>query len=159
MGKPADVTLRSNQEVPAPVIVEGEEEKPDDTVAKSKVKDHFPERKKKEKEEEKIVIKPADIPLQSNEEIIVPDLVEEVEETPDETILKSKVKDHFPERKKKKKEEEKIVIKPADVPLQSNEEMIVPDLVEEVEETPEETMLKSKVKDHFPERKKKEKEE
>merc|ERR1712179_877484 len=99
-------------------------------------------------------IKPADIPLQSNEEIIVPDLVEEVEETPDETILKSKVKDHFPERKKKEKEEEKIIIKPADVPLQSNEEIIVPDLVEEVEETPDETILKSKVKDHFPERKK-----
>merc|ERR1712179_713756 len=141
--KPADVTLRSNEEVPAPVTVEGEAETPDDTVAKSKVKDPFPERKKKEKEEEKIVIKPADIPLQSNEEIIVPDLVEEVEETPDETILKSKVKDHFPERKKKEKEEEKIVIKPADIPLQSNEEIIVPDLVEEVEETPDDTIAKS----------------
>merc|ERR1739847_138935 len=102
--KPADVTLRPKKEMPAPVIVEGEEETPDDTIAKSKVKDHFPERKKKEKEEEKIVIKPADVPLQSNEEIIVPDLVEEVEETPDETILKSKVKDHFPERKKNEKE-------------------------------------------------------
>merc|ERR1739847_38244 len=91
-------------------VLGGEEETPDDTSSKAKVKDHFPERKKKEKEEEKIVMKPVDVPLQSNEEIIVPDLVEDVEETPDETILKSKVKDHFPERKKKENEEEKIVI-------------------------------------------------
>jgi len=155
--KPTDIKFQPV--LPVLGVLGGEEETPDDTSSKAKVKDHFPERKKKEKEEEKIVIKPADVPLQSNEEIIVPDLVEEVEETPDETILKSKVKDHFPERKKKEKEEEKIVIKPADIPLQSNEEIIVPDLVEEVEETPDETILKSKVKDHFPERKKKEKEE
>merc|ERR1712179_479138 len=111
--KPADVTLRSNEEVPAPVTVEGEAETPDDTVAKSKVKDHFPERKKKEKEEEKIVIKPADVTLRPKEEVPAPVVVEGEEETPDDTIAKSKVKDHFPERKKKEKEEEKIVIKPA----------------------------------------------
>merc|ERR1739838_1276228 len=105
MGKPADVTLRPKEEVPAPVIVEGEEETPDDTIAKSKVKDHFPERKKKEKEEEKIVIKPADVTLRPKEEVLAPVIVEGEEETPDDTIAKSKVKDHFPERKKKEKKE------------------------------------------------------
>merc|ERR1739847_15528 len=108
--KPADVTLRPKEEVHAPVIVEGEEETPDDTIAKSKMKDHFPERKKKE---EKIVIKPADVTLRPKEEVPAPVIVEGEEETPDDTIAKSKVKDHFPERKKKEKEEEKIIIKPA----------------------------------------------
>merc|ERR1739838_1098400 len=106
-------TLRSNDEVPAPFTVEGEEETPDDTIAKSKVKDHFPERKKKEKEEETIVIKPAGVTLRPKEEVPAPVIVEGEEETPDDTIAKSKVKDYFPERKKKEKEEEKIVIKPA----------------------------------------------
>merc|ERR1712179_686829 len=149
-------TLGPKEERPATVVVKGEEETPDDTIAKSKVKDHFPERKKKEKEEEKILIKPADVTLRSNEEV-PPVLVEREEERPDDTIAKSKVKDHFPERKKKEKKEEKIVIKPADVTLRSKEEIIVPDLVEEVEETPDEARSKSKVKDHFPERTKKEK--
>merc|ERR1739838_264878 len=148
---PADVTLRSNQEVHAPVIVEGEEETPDDKIAKSKVKDHFPERKKKEKEEEKIVIKPADVTLRSNEEVHAPVIVEGEEEIPDDTIAKSKVKDHFPERKKKEKKEEKIVIKPADVTLRPKEEVPAPVIVEGEEETPDDTIAKSKVKDHFPE--------
>merc|ERR1712042_223929 len=98
----------------------------DDTTAKSKVKDHFPERKKKEEEE-----------------------------APDDTITKSKVKDHFPERRKKEKEEEKILIKPADVTLRPKEEVPEPVVHEEEEETPDDTIAKSKVKDHFPERKRK----
>merc|ERR1711939_1142946 len=121
--KPADVTLRSNEEVPAPVTVEGEEETPDDIISKSKVKDHFPERKKKEQEEEKIIIEPADVTLRPKEEVPAPVVLEEEEETPDDTISKSKVKDHFPERKKKEKEDEKILIKPADVTLRPKEEV------------------------------------
>merc|ERR1712159_982325 len=103
--------------------LEEEEETPDDTISKSKVKDHFPERKKKEKEEEKIIIKPADVTLRSKQEVPAPVVLEEEEVTRDDTISKSKVKDHFPERKKKEKVEEKIVITPADVTLRSNEEV------------------------------------
>merc|ERR1711939_294043 len=126
--------MQSNEEIIVPDFVEEVEETPDDTISKSKVKDHFPEGKKKEKEEEKIVIKPADVTLRSNEEVPAPVTVEGEEDTPDDTISKSKVKDHFPERKKKEKEEEKIIIEPADVTLRSNEEVPVPVIVEGEEE-------------------------
>merc|ERR1712060_892393 len=111
-----------------PMIIVGPEDESE--IAKSKVKDHFPERKKKEKEEEKIVIKPADVTLRPKEEVPAPVTVEGEEDTPDDTIAKSKVKDHFPERKKKENEEEKIVIKPADVTLSSNEEVTEPVVLE-----------------------------
>merc|ERR1711939_817539 len=110
-----------------------EEETPDDTISKSKVKDHFPERKTKEKEEEKIIIKPADVTLRPKEEVPAPVVLEEMEETPDDTISKSKVKDHFPERKTKEKEEEKIIINSADVTLRPKEEIPAPVVLEEEE--------------------------
>merc|ERR1711910_176361 len=118
-----------------PMIIVGPEDESE--IAKSKVKDHFPERKKKEKEEDKIIIKPADVTLRSKEEVPVPVIDEGEEETPDDTITKSKVKDHFPERKKKEKEEEKIVIKPADVTLRPKEEIPAPVVLVEEEETPD----------------------
>merc|ERR1711936_1500676 len=111
-------------------FVDEVEETPDETILKSKVKDHFPERNKKEKEEEKIVIKPTDVTLRPKEEVPEPVVLGEEEETPDDTISKSKVKDHFPERKKKEKEEEKLIIEPADVTLRSKEEVPVPVIVE-----------------------------
>merc|ERR1711881_829138 len=99
--------LRPKEEEITPVFVEGVEETPDEANTRAKVKDHFPERKRKEKEEEKIIIKPADVTLRPKEEEITPVFVEGVEETPDEANTKAKVKDHFPERKRKEKEEEK----------------------------------------------------
>merc|ERR1739848_431040 len=128
-------------------VLGGEEETPDDISSKAKVKDHFPERKKKEKEEEEIVMKPADVTLRPKEEMPAPVVVEGEEETPDDTIAKSKVKDHLPERKKKEKEEEKIVIKPADVTLRPKEEVPAPVIVEGEEETPDDISSKAKVKD------------
>merc|ERR1712142_193267 len=91
-------------------------------VDKKKVSDEFPEKEKKAKEEEKIVIKPADLsgrgkkPIAEEEQIVMEDVVD-VEQVPeDETdarAAKDKVRDHFPEKERKKAEEEKIVITPA----------------------------------------------
>merc|ERR1712002_882998 len=86
----------------------GDQERKD----RDKVKDHFPERERKAKEEEKIVIKPADLSRRGKK----PGEEEDEEDLGDqERKDRAKVKDHFPERQKKSKEEEKIVIKPADL--------------------------------------------
>merc|ERR1712119_116763 len=86
----------------------GEEEDPDMRTAKDKVRDEFAERKKKTKEDEKIIIKPADLSGRGKKDADD----EEEEEDPDMRTAKDKVRDEFAERKKKTKEDEKIIIKP-----------------------------------------------
>merc|ERR1712183_976309 len=56
--KPADLIGRGKKDAGDE---EDEEEDPDMRTAKDKVRDEFAERKKKTKEEEKIIIKPADL--------------------------------------------------------------------------------------------------
>merc|ERR1711973_640167 len=85
-------------------------------IEKKKVSDEFPEKDKKAKAEEKIVITPKDLP-------------EKEEEKPKE---KEKVRDEFAEREKKPKEEEKIIITPAVLPKKPESES-----EEEEEEKPE----------------------
>merc|ERR1712202_25021 len=81
-------------------------------MGKDKVRDEFAERKKKTKEEEKIIIKPADLSGRGKKDA---GDEEDEEEDPDMRTAKDKVRDEFAERKKRTKEEEKIIIKPADL--------------------------------------------
>merc|ERR1711953_553605 len=81
-------------------------------TAKDKVRDEFAERKKKTKEDEKIVIKPADLSGRGKKDA---DDEEDEEEDPDMRTAKDKVRDEFAERKKKQRKKEKIIIKPADL--------------------------------------------
>merc|ERR1711962_550324 len=124
-----------------PMIIEGPEEDYGDKERKdrAKVKDHFPERQRKAKDDEKIVITPADVSLRGKK----PGDEEEEEDLGDqERKDRAKVKDYFPEREKKAKEEEKIVITPAVLTEQEPEE-------EEDEET---RKARDKVRDEFAER-------
>merc|ERR1712202_65240 len=113
---PANVSLRGKKVGPDGVSVEGPEEDLGDQERKErdKVRDHFPDRERKQQEEEKIVIKPANVSLRGKKPGEEED---EDEDGDDATRQRNTVKDHFPEREKKVKEEEKIVIKPADISL------------------------------------------
>merc|ERR1712183_830361 len=92
-------------------------------VDKKKVSDEFPEKEKKAKEEDKIVITPAVLPEKSAEEeekikitpAVLPEKPKEEPEAEPEEPPKSKdkVRDEFAEREKKEKEVEKIIIKPS----------------------------------------------
>merc|ERR1712168_615803 len=99
-----------------PMVIYGPEDDLGDQERKErdKVRDHFPDRERKQQEEEKIVITPANVSLRGKK--VGPD-EDEDEDGDDATRQRNKVKDHFPEREKKVKEEEKIVIKPANVSL------------------------------------------
>merc|ERR1712183_1006736 len=111
------------------------------------------ERKKKTKEEEKIIIKPADLSGRGKKDA---DDEEDEEEDPDMRTAKDKVRDEFAERKKKTKEDEKIIIKPADLSGRGKKDG---DDEEDEEEDPDMRTAKDKVRDEFAERKKKTKEE
>merc|ERR1711962_1854370 len=138
---PANVSLRGKAGESDAVFVDGPEEDLGDQERKdrAKVKDHFPERQRKAKEDEKIVITPANVSLRGKK----PGDEEEEEDLGDqERKDRAKVKDYFPEREKKAKEEEKIVITPAVLTEQEPEE-------EEDEET---RKARDKVRDEFAER-------
>merc|ERR1712202_85329 len=99
-----------------PMVIYGPEDDLGDQERKErdKVRDHFPDRQRKQQEEEKIVITPANVSLRGTK---AGEEEDEDEDGDDATRQRNKVKDHFPERQKKVKEEEKIVIKPADISL------------------------------------------
>merc|ERR1712202_111656 len=99
-----------------PMVIYGPEDDLGDQERKErdKVRDHFPDRQRKQQEEEKIVITPANVSLRGKK---AGEEEDEDEDGDDATRQRNKVKDHFPERQKKVKEEEKIVIKPADISL------------------------------------------
>merc|ERR1712212_659467 len=103
------IGIKTQREVDPTMIVVGPQEDQEDDSArkpKEKVRDEFAERTKAPKNDEKIVIKPADLTIEGPED---------EEEDPDMRTAKDKVRDEFAERKKKTKEEEKIIIKPADL--------------------------------------------
>merc|ERR1712013_194307 len=111
--KPADISLRGKKD-------EGNEEEEEDLgdqepQKRDKVRDEFAERQRKTKEEEKIVIKPADISLRGKKD--GGDEEEEEDLGDQEPQQRDKVRDEFAERQRKTKEEEKIIIKPANVSL------------------------------------------
>merc|ERR1711962_824968 len=138
---PANVSLRGKAGESDAVFVDGPEEDLGDQERKdrAKVKDHFPERQRKAKDDEKIVITPANVSLRGKK----PGDEEEEEDLDDqERKDRAKVKDYFPEREKKAKEEEKIVITPAVLTEKEPEE-------EEDEET---RKARDKVRDEFGER-------
>merc|ERR1711962_1168695 len=140
---PANVSLRGKAGESDAVFVDGPEEDLGDQERKdrAKVKDHFPEREKKAKEEEKIVITPAVLTEQEPEE-------EEDEET---RKARDKVRDEFAERRSiKPAEPEKIIIKPAVLKEKQPEEP------EDVTDSP---AARDKVRDEFAERQRKQKEE
>merc|ERR1712096_36132 len=131
----------------------GEEEDPDMRTAKDKVRDEFAERKKKTKDDEKIIIKPVDLSGRGKKDA---DDEEDEEEDLDMRTAKDKVRDEFAERKKKTKEDEKIIIKPADLSGRGKKDA---DDEEDEEEDPDMRTAKDKVRDEFAERKKKTKED
>merc|ERR1712119_211053 len=114
-------------------------------TAKDKVRDEFAERKKKTKEEEKIIIKPADLSGRGKKDA---DDEEDEEEDPDMRTAKDKVRDEFAERKKKTKEDEKIIIKPADLSGRGKKDA---DDEEDEEGDPDMRTAKDKVRDEFAE--------
>merc|ERR1711962_1235547 len=133
---PANVSLRGKAGESDAVFVDGPEEDLGDQERKdrAKVKDYFPEREKKAKEEEKIVITPAVLTEQEPEE-------EEDEETRE---ARDKVRDEFAERRSiKPAEPEKIIIKPVVLPKKEPEEE---------EEDEDARKARDKVRDEFGER-------
>merc|ERR1712188_238789 len=75
-----------------------------------KVSDHFPEKEKGPKKEEKVIIKPKDINKKMKE------VSSEDEECPEINLKERKrINDHFPEKEKEPKKEEKFIIKPKDI--------------------------------------------
>merc|ERR1712013_531858 len=121
---------------------------------RDKVRDEFAERQRKTKEEEKIVIKPADISLRGKKD---GDDEEEEEDLGDQELQKrDKVRDEFAERQRKTKEEEKIIIKPADISLRGKKDG---DDEEEEDLGDQEPQKRDKVRDEFAERQRKTKEE
>merc|ERR1712188_150268 len=117
---------------------------------KDKIKDHFPEKvDRKEKADEKIIIKPRDLSKvpksESDSEVQNDDLDAK------EMMQKGKVRDHFPDKVgQKEKEEEKIIIKPKDNFKETKSESEAE--VENDNLETKERMQKDKVKDHFPEK-------
>merc|ERR1712168_573057 len=107
------------------------------------------ERKKKTKEDEKIIIKPADLSGRGKKDA---GDEEDEEEDPDMRTAKDKVRDEFAERKKKTKEEEKIVIKPADLSGRGKKEKEDEEKAEKEKEAKE---AAEKARKEFAERKKK----
>merc|ERR1712183_1156997 len=143
-----------------PMVIYGPEDDLGDQERKErdKVRDHFPDRQRKQQEEEKIVITPADVSLRGKK--VGPDGVSV--EGPEEDLgdqerkERDKVRDHFPDRQRKQQEEEKIVITPANVSLRGKK---AGEEEDEDEDGDDATRQRNKVKDHFPERQKKVKEE
>merc|ERR1712202_52147 len=143
-----------------PMVIYGPEDDLGDQERKErdKVRDHFPDRQRKQQEEEKIVITPADVSLRGKK--VGPDgvSVEGPEEDlgDQERTERDKVRDHFPDRQRKQQEEEEIVITPSNVSLRGKKPGEEEDEDEDGDDT---TRQRNKVKDHFPERQKKVKEE
>merc|ERR1712119_91688 len=143
-----------------PMVIYGPEDDLGDQERKErdKVRDHFPDRERKQQEEEKIVITPANVSLRGKK--VGPDGVSV--EGPEEDLgdqerkERDKVRDHFPDRERKQQEEEKIGITPANVSLRGKKPGEEEDEDEDGDDT---TRQRNKVKDHFPERQKKVKEE
>merc|ERR1712202_125253 len=113
------------------VLPEKPEEEPEEPPKpKDKVRDEFAEREKKEKEVEKIIIKPSvEIKMAAAPEPVIsrrkkkePEPEEAGSLFDDLPQVKPKVKDEFTEREKKAKEEEKIIITPAVLPEKPKEE-------------------------------------
>merc|ERR1712080_562672 len=130
--------------------------------SKKKVKDHFPERRKKHEEKVEALIKPQVVKETHEPENestqIIDEKHEDISQEPMES--KKKVKDHFAERKKKHEEEVKTLIKPKVVKETPELENESTQIIDEKQDIPQEPMeSKKKVKDNFPERKKKHEEE
>merc|ERR1712212_494234 len=143
-----------------PMVIYGPEDDLGDQERKErdKVRDHFPDRERKQQEEEKIVITPANVSLRGKK--VGPDGVSV--EGPEEDLgdqerkERDKVRDHFPDRDRHQQAAAKIVIKPANVSLRGKKPGEEEDEDEDGDDT---TRQRNKVKDHFPEREKKVKEE
>merc|ERR1712142_526763 len=103
-------------------------------IEKKKVSDEFPDREKKAKEEEKIIITPAVLPKKAEGEEVEPE---------DARKPRDKVRDEFAERKRVKPEEEKIIITPA---------VLTQKEPEEPEDTADSKKPRDKVRDEFAER-------
>ena len=106
-----------------PMVVVGPEEDYGDQERKEreKVRDQFAERERKTKEEEKIVIKPANLKKSGAAELTVEGPEDEEDLGDQDPQKRDKVRDEFAERQRKTKEEEKIIIKPANVSLRDKE--------------------------------------
>merc|ERR1712183_231818 len=104
-------------------------------LEKKKVSDEFPDREKKAKEDEKIIITPAVLPKKAEGE---------EEEPEDARKPRNKDRDEFAERNRVKPEEEKIIIKPAVLTQKEPEEQ---------EDDDDSRKPRDKVRDEFAERK------
>merc|ERR1712013_568325 len=142
-----------------PMVVVGPEEDYGDQERKEreKVRDQFAERERKTNEEEKIVIKPANLKKSGAAELTVEGPEDEEDLGDQERQQRDKVRDEFAERQRKTKEDERIIIKPADISLrgkkdEGNEE-------EEEDLGDQEPQKRDKVRDEFAERQRKTKEE
>merc|ERR1712013_799443 len=108
------------------------------------------------KEEEKIVIKPANLKKSGAAELTVEGPEDEEDLGDQERQQRDKVRDESSERQRKTKEDEKIIIKPADISLRGKKDG---DDEEEEDLGDQEPQQRDKVRDEFAERQRKTKEE
>merc|ERR1712013_694308 len=142
-----------------PMVVVGPEEDYGDQERKEreKARDQFAERERKTKEEEKIVIKPANLKKSGAAELTVEGPEDEEDLGDQERQQRDKVRDEFSERQRKTKEDEKIIIKPADISLRGKKDG--DDEEEEEDLGDQELQKRDKVRDEFAKRQRKTKEE